>query len=404
METAGHPVRLVVRDDLRRSRLTVLLRLVLALPHLVWLSLWSISVLLAALASSVAVVATGRTPDGLRRFLSAFVRYATHVNAYLFLAANRFPGFFGRPGYAVDVELSPPGKQSRLSAALRLFLGLPALAIAALLGAATGQSAGGLIVLAAFLGWFVALALGRMPLGLRDLVVYAIGYAAQTLAYLLLLTPRYPDSHPDRLLPDAEAPRHPVRLRVEDGLRRSRLAVLFRPLLVFPHLAWLWLWSLPAAAALLLAWLWTLAAGCSPRSLHRFLAAYVRCWSHVASFLFLVGGPFPGFAGRQGSYPVEIEIDPPARQRRLVTLFRLPLILPALLIAGGLSGVVVVVGVFGWFAALATGRMPAGLRSLGAAAIRYLTQTHAYGSLLTDRYPHATPTIRTARTCTPEAP
>ena len=48
-------------------------------------------------------------------------------------------------------------------------------------------------------------------------------------------------------------------------------------------------------------------------SLHRFLAAYVRYTSHVFAFVTMVGGPFPGFVGRQGSYPIEIEIDPPSR-------------------------------------------------------------------------------------------
>ena len=33
-------MRLVVTDDLRRSRLTVLLRLLLGVPQLIWLYLW----------------------------------------------------------------------------------------------------------------------------------------------------------------------------------------------------------------------------------------------------------------------------------------------------------------------------------------------------------------------------
>ena len=44
-------------------------------------------------------------PAILHDFLTAYVRYATHVNAYVFLAARRYPGFRGRPGYEVDVEI-----------------------------------------------------------------------------------------------------------------------------------------------------------------------------------------------------------------------------------------------------------------------------------------------------------
>ena len=54
---------------------------------------------------------------------------------------------------------------------------------------------------------------------------------------------------------------------------------------------------------------------------------------HVGAFLFLIGGPFPGFVGAAGSYPVDLEIDPPQPQRRLVTLFRFFLAIPALLLA-----------------------------------------------------------------------
>jgi hypothetical protein len=35
-----HPIHLLLSDDLKRSRLTVFFRLLLALPHMVWLSLW----------------------------------------------------------------------------------------------------------------------------------------------------------------------------------------------------------------------------------------------------------------------------------------------------------------------------------------------------------------------------
>jgi hypothetical protein len=43
------PVKLIVTDDLQRSRLTVFFRLLLALPHLVWLFLWGVVTFFAAL-------------------------------------------------------------------------------------------------------------------------------------------------------------------------------------------------------------------------------------------------------------------------------------------------------------------------------------------------------------------
>ena len=39
---SAHPIRLLVTDDLHRSRLTVFFRLPLSIPHFFWLGLWSI--------------------------------------------------------------------------------------------------------------------------------------------------------------------------------------------------------------------------------------------------------------------------------------------------------------------------------------------------------------------------
>ncbi len=44
-----------------------------------------------------------------------------------------------------------------------------------------------------------------------------------------------------------------------------------------------------------------------------------------------------------------------------------------------------------WFAALATGSAPEGLRNLSAYVLRYSGQTNAYVFLVTDVYPHASP-------------
>src|SRR5436305_6760694 len=101
-----HPVRLVVEGDLRRNRLTVFFRLILAIPHLIWVTLWTIAAVIAALVNWIATLVIGRPPAGLHRFLSSYVRYTVHLNAYLYLVANPYPGFIGEEGeYEVDVRL-----------------------------------------------------------------------------------------------------------------------------------------------------------------------------------------------------------------------------------------------------------------------------------------------------------
>ena len=386
------PLRVVATDDLRRSRLTVFFRLLLALPHLVVLSLWTAVMFFVAVANWFAVLFTARPiAEGL---IARYLRYYTHVSAYLHLGANPFPGFAGDEGsYPVDLEIRGLRPQNRWTAAFRLVLAIPAILLCSVLGSGAFGYASGILVVAALLAWFVSLFLGRIAQGLRDLIVYAIGYLAQAGAYLLLLSDRYPSSDP--LLPRyaQAAPGHPVRLTVGDDLRRSRLTVFFRLLLVLPHVVWLYLWGIVALFAVIANWFVTLIAGQPADPLHRFVGAYLRYATHVSAFGYLIANPFPGFTGAPGSYPIDLRLPPAERQNRWKTGFRLILAVPALLVAGALGNALGLVAVFGWFVGVILGRMPLGLRNLGVFALRYTVQSWAYLALVTDRYPFAGPSL-----------
>ncbi len=184
-----HPVAVANADDLRRSRITVFFRGLLALPHLVWLALWSLVALLALIPHSLGTLFGGRAPERIHAFLSRFVAYGTHVNAFLWLAANPFPGFTGEPGtYPVEAQLPMAVRQNRWITFFRWLLILPAFLVTSALGAVQ--------FIAGFLGWWAALVTGRMPEGLRNLSVWALRYNAQVQAYGLLLTDRYPYAGP----------------------------------------------------------------------------------------------------------------------------------------------------------------------------------------------------------------
>jgi Domain of unknown function (DUF4389) len=163
----------------------VFFRLVLVIPHLVWLYFWSWAFFAVLVFNWFATLFGGRTEPDVQSFLGRWVRYATQINAYLFLVANPWPRFSGRPGiYPIDLELDPPEPQPRLVTLFRVVLVIPAYVFAAVLTTVAQ--------VIAFAGWFVCLVLGRMPKGMRDLLAYCIRYQAQTYAYLFLLTGRYP--------------------------------------------------------------------------------------------------------------------------------------------------------------------------------------------------------------------
>jgi hypothetical protein len=395
------PVRLTVSDDLRRGHGSVFFRFWFALPFLFWLALWGIAVFFVAIVNWFATLIRGSAPSSLHGFLARFVRCSVHVHAYLFLGAEALPRFDGKPGYPIDVEIDPPARQNRWTVGFRLVLVVPALI---LLGAffgsggsyasSEGEAGGlGLVVAAAFLGWFVGVIRARMPRGLRDLVAFGLSYGAQAGAYMLLLTDRYPSSDPFTAIGPLPTRDDPVQLEATDDLRRNRLTVFFRLLLAIPHLVWLTLWSIAAFFAAIGNWFATLFTGTSPQGLHRFLVRFLRYSVHVYAYLGLIGNPFPGFTGEEGSYPIELRVAEPIRQNRWTVGFRLVLALPALAIASAYGTLIFIVAFLGWFASLFTGRMPLGLRNAGALALRYTAQSSGYLLLVTGAYPYSGPAL-----------
>jgi uncharacterized protein DUF4389 len=180
-----HPVQLEVRDDLRRWRLTVFLRALLVIPHAIVATVWLALAALVTVVSWAVALVRGEVPERLHVWVARSLRFYTHYMAYAWLVADPFPGFRGWYGtYPVDLDVAPPVRQPRWSTALRLVLALPAYLLAYVL----------IVVMevVSIVGWFAALILGRMPRGMRDLMAYCLRYQAQTYAYLLLLTSRYP--------------------------------------------------------------------------------------------------------------------------------------------------------------------------------------------------------------------
>jgi hypothetical protein len=182
---AVHPIGLIVEDDLKRTRLTVFFRFLLAIPQLIWIALWGIVVYLAVLVAWFAALVTGRVPDGLHDFIARYLRALTHVSSYLFLLADPWPPFGGVEGtYPVDVRVAPAAPQSRLTVFFRLILAIPALLLVWAFRLVNQ--------IIAVIGWFYCLATGHMHQGMRDISAWLLRYEVQTYGYIFLLTGEYP--------------------------------------------------------------------------------------------------------------------------------------------------------------------------------------------------------------------
>jgi len=96
----------------------------------------------------------------------------------------------------------------------------------------------------------------------------------------------------------------------------------------------------------------------------------------------------------QGREPIQVGFAPAAPQSRVTIFFRWLMIIPHAIVLYFVQIGAAFVFFIGWWAALFTGRMPEGMRNLGAVCLRYNGQVNAYVYLLTDRYPYSAPLVR----------
>jgi Domain of unknown function (DUF4389) len=203
------PPPLFIERDLRRRRLTVAFRLLLALPQFIFLYVLTAVGSLVLFVGWLAALVLGRLPDGIADFLGQIIRYTVRVLAYTLLLTDRYPPFqFSAEDYPVQVELAP-GRLNRLAVLFRLLLQIPAEVLLAF-------TLVGWFVLSLFI-WLLVLVLGRVPGALFDATTALLRYSFRYNAYYWLLSPAYPwGLFGDRPEP-AAPPRAPVAGPAEAG-------------------------------------------------------------------------------------------------------------------------------------------------------------------------------------------
>lgn len=181
-----------------------------------------------------------------------------------------------------------------------------------------------------------------------------------------------------------------LRVRDREPLQRRRFVVLLRAPLFVPHALVIAVWSLLAPPAVAVAWLALLIEGRLPAWLHRFLAAYLRYVGQASAWFHLLSGRYPDPLHTL-EHPFAVVVPERPRQPRLITLGRILLALPALVLASVFRVVLSIAAMGAWFTALLLGRTTAGLQELGTFCLRYELETEAYVLLLTARYPRLPP-------------
>ena len=194
---------------------------------------------------------------------------------------------FGIAGsaYPIDVTYAPgPLERNRLTVFFRLILAIPNLIVLSLWGAA--------FEVTTILAWFAVLFTGRYPQGLYGFGVSYMRMAADSFAYLHLMSDEYPPWTGN----DSKAASYPVQFSAIYPESNSRLTVFFRFILAIPALIFSYLVYIAAGICVILAWFAILFTGKYPEGLLSFLQGALRAYMRVFSYYFFMVDAYPPFS------------------------------------------------------------------------------------------------------------
>ena len=183
-------------------------------------------------------------------------------------------------------------------------------------------------------------------------------------------------------------PSGPVAVWFDGSRPESRVTVFFRFILVIPHLIVLYFLNIAADVVLVIGWFGALFMGRLPEWAGTMLTGYLRWYTRVYAYFFLLTGQYPPFSfDDEPGYPVRLVATPGGRLNRLAVLFRLILVIPVALLAAAAGLGLAVAAFFIWMVVLVVGRPPDSLYQAIAAVLRFVARVNGYFFMLTSTYP-----------------
>lgn len=185
-----YPLNLDVTSPRRVPRWRPFVNWVLVLPHLLWLVPLRLGAAVVSVLGWFAIMGTGRLPESWSDYIMGVLRYQWRVAAFLYGWTDRYPPFNPPAGhvdpgdYPAVLYCARPLDRNRLTVGLRAILVLPQLLALVAVALAVGAT------LTA--GWFVVVATGQWPDGLRRVAVGGVRWTSRVEAFAHLVTDEYP--------------------------------------------------------------------------------------------------------------------------------------------------------------------------------------------------------------------
>lgn len=179
------PLRFDVEYPETLNRWLIFVKWLLAIPHLIVITLLGIAFSVTTLIALFAILFTKKYPAGLFKFGVGVQRWTENVTAYVFLLRDEYPPFSLDLGtYPVRFDVDDPGELNRWLPLIKWLLVLPVGIVGVILLYAA--------YLTTIIAWFAILFTAKYPRSLFDFAVGALRWNARTNAYANLWTDQYP--------------------------------------------------------------------------------------------------------------------------------------------------------------------------------------------------------------------
>jgi Domain of unknown function (DUF4389) len=182
-----YPVHFEADFQAEQNRATTFFRIILAIPWFIVAYVYEIVALFTVFFAWVAILITGRYPEGLYKLNAGFVRYYVRTFSWIYLQTDEWPpfGISDDPAYPIRVNIGArEEQQSRLTVFFRIILAIPMLILT--------YAVSYVHLFLAVIAWMTIVFRGYLPEGVNSAMTYCNSFYARLYGYLALLTDVYP--------------------------------------------------------------------------------------------------------------------------------------------------------------------------------------------------------------------
>lgn len=180
------PMQIHVAYKERQHRAITFFKWLLAIPWLVWWTLWSLAFQILLVLAWFILLFTAKWPREFFSFALSFMRYQARISTWIINLTDAWPSWNGRPDpeYGLTLEIERQERYNRWKTFFRFVLTFPL----SLLGFGVGLYA----AIFWFLSFWAIVFTGRMPRWCYDHLANTFAWSQRVNAYQYYLIERFP--------------------------------------------------------------------------------------------------------------------------------------------------------------------------------------------------------------------